>query len=138
MFVAGPEEVVERVRAATGGRGAELVLDAVAGSGVTDPARAVADDGMLLIHGALSGEPTPYPGVGLGLPPVSMRAFLAFEVARRPERLRRAQAFIASGLRSGAFRPVVDRVFPLDEIVAAHRYLESNAQFEKVVVTVPH
>ncbi|WP_233358673.1 zinc-binding dehydrogenase [Thermomonospora amylolytica] len=43
-----------------------------------------------------------------------------------------------SGLRSGAFRPVVDRTFDLDEIVAAHRHLESNTQIGKIVVTVAH
>jgi NADPH:quinone reductase-like Zn-dependent oxidoreductase len=137
VIVTESEDVVERVLAATGGRGAELVLDAVAGSGVTDLVKVVADDGMLLVYGALSGEPTPYPGVELGLPAVAMRSYLIFEVTTRPERLRRAEAFVGSGLRSGAFRPVVDRVFPLDEVVAAHRYLESNAQVGKVVVRVP-
>jgi NADPH:quinone reductase-like Zn-dependent oxidoreductase len=31
-------------------------------------------------------------------------------------------------------KPVVDRVFPLSEIAAAHRYLENKEQFGKVVV----
>jgi NADPH:quinone reductase-like Zn-dependent oxidoreductase len=44
-------------------------------------------------------------------------------------------AFVSSGLRSGAFRPVVDRTFTLDEIVEAHRYLEANTHTGKVVVT---
>jgi NADPH:quinone reductase-like Zn-dependent oxidoreductase len=49
-----------------------------------------------------------------------------------------AEAFVVSGLRSGAFRPIVDRTFELSEIVEAHRYLESNAQVGKIVVNVPH
>ncbi|MEV0994029.1 zinc-dependent alcohol dehydrogenase family protein [Nonomuraea sp. NPDC050202] len=131
------EDVAERVLAATGGRGAELVLDAVAGPGVRDLTRAVADGGMLLVYGALSGQPTPYPGIELGMPAVAMRTYTMLETTTRPERLRRAAAFVASGLRSGAFRPVVDRTFELDEIAGAHRYLESNAQVGKIVVTVP-
>jgi NADPH:quinone reductase-like Zn-dependent oxidoreductase len=58
------------------------------------------------------------------------------EITRDPERTRRATAFVASGLRDGAFRPVVDRLFPLEEIVRAHRHMESNTQVGKIVVTV--
>jgi NADPH:quinone reductase-like Zn-dependent oxidoreductase len=138
VVVTESEDAVERVLAATGGRGAELVLDAVAGPGIADLARVVADDGLILVVGALSGEPTPYPAIDLGMPPLSLRTYTMLETTRDPRRLRRAEAFVASGLRAGAFRPVVDRTFPLSEIVAAHRYLESNAQIGKIVVTVPH
>ena len=37
-------------------------------------------------------------------------------------------------LARGVVRPIVDRVFALDEIAAAHRHLESNATFGKVVL----
>ncbi|HEX2316392.1 MAG TPA: zinc-dependent alcohol dehydrogenase family protein [Thermomonospora sp.] len=138
VIVTESEDVAERVLAVTGGRGAEFVLDAVAGPGVTDLARLVADEGTLLVYGALSGEPTPYPGIDLGMPALNMRTYTMLETTRRPDRLRRAAAFVASGLRSGAFRPVVDRTFDLTDIVAAHRHLESNTQIGKIVVTVPH
>ncbi|MGV9309053.1 zinc-dependent alcohol dehydrogenase family protein [Nonomuraea sp. NPDC003727] len=138
VIVTESEDAVERVLAATGGRGAEFVFDAVAGPGVRDLARVVAADGTLLVYGALSGEPTPYPAIELGMPAVNMRTYTMLETARQPERMRRAAAFVASGLRSGAFRPVVDRTFELGQIVEAHRYLESNAQIGKIVVTVEH
>ncbi|WP_129665600.1 zinc-dependent alcohol dehydrogenase family protein [Phytoactinopolyspora endophytica] len=138
VIVTESEDVVERVLATTDGRGAEFVFDAVAGPGVRDLATVVAPDGILLVYGALSGEPTPYPAIDLGMPPLNMRTYTMLETARSPERLRRAEAFVATGLRSGAFRPVVDSTFDLDEIVEAHRYLESNSQVGKVVVTVPH
>ncbi|MEV5708116.1 zinc-dependent alcohol dehydrogenase family protein [Actinoallomurus sp. NPDC052274] len=138
VIVTESEDVVERVLAATDGRGAEFVFDAVAGPGVIDLAKVVADEGTLLVYGALSGEPTPYPGIELGMPALTMRTYTLHETTRRPERLRRAEAFVASGLRSGAFRPAVDRTFDLAEIVEAHRYLESNAQLGKIVVTVEH
>ena len=134
---AGSSDVVERVLAATGGRGAEFVFDAVAGPGVTDLARLTAPEGLHLVYGFLSGEPTPYPALDLGMPPVAMRTYLLFETTTHPDRLRRAEAFISAGLRSGDFRPVVDRTFALNEVVDAHRYLESNAQVGKIVVTVP-
>ncbi|MGK5551778.1 zinc-dependent alcohol dehydrogenase family protein [Actinomadura kijaniata] len=136
VIVTESEDVADRVLAATGGRGAELVFDAVAGPGVRELARAVADEGTLLEYGMLSGEPTPYPAFDLGMPALNMRTYTMLETTTRPDRLRRAAAFVASGLRSGAFRAAVDRTFDLSEIVEAHRHLESGAQIGKIVVTV--
>ncbi|TMR19246.1 zinc-binding dehydrogenase [Nonomuraea turkmeniaca] len=138
VIVADEEDVVTRVLDLTGRRGAELVFDAVAGPGVVDLAKVVAPGGTLLEYGALSGEVTPYPGFELGMPALNMRTYLVHETTTDPERLRRAAAFVSSGLRSGAFEPVVDRVFGLDEIVAAHRYLEAGDQVGKIVISVDH
>ena len=59
-----------------------------------------------------------------------------FEVIADPQRLAQAQDFICAGLRSQALVPVIDRVFAFEDFVAAHAYLESNAQLGKVVVAV--
>ncbi|MGN9844325.1 zinc-dependent alcohol dehydrogenase family protein [Nonomuraea sp. H19] len=136
VIVSDEENVTERVLALTGGKGTEYVFDAVAGPGVMDLARAVAPGGTLFLYGALSGQPTPYPGFDLGMPALNVRTYTVLEHTRDPQRLRRAAAFVASGLGTGAFRPVVDRLFPLEEIVQAHQHMESDARFGKIVVTV--
>ncbi|PKV89461.1 zinc-dependent alcohol dehydrogenase family protein [Streptomyces sp. TLI_146] len=138
VIATGEEDVVKRVLGLTAGRGAEFVFDAVAGPGVLDLARVVAPGGTLIEYGALSGEVTPYPGFELGMPALNMRTYTALETTTDPERLRRAEAFVTSGLRSGAFVPAVDRVFGLDEIVEAHRYMEAGGQVGKIVVAVDH
>lgn len=138
VIVTDDEDVVEGVLGATAGRGAEFVFDAVAGPGVLNLAKVVAPGGTLFLYGALSGEATPYPGFELGMPALNMRTYTVHETTRDPRRLRRAEAFVASGLGSGAFAPVVDRVFGLDEIVEAHRYLEAGTQVGKIVVAVDH
>ncbi|MGW0809658.1 zinc-dependent alcohol dehydrogenase family protein [Nonomuraea sp. NPDC002799] len=135
VIVAEEEDVPARLLALTGGKGVEHVFDAVAGPGVTGLARAVAPGGTLFLYGALSGQPTPYPGFDLGMPALNLRTYTVLETTKDPERLRRAAAYVVSGLRSGAFRPVVDRLFPLEEIVRAHRHMESGDQFGKIVVT---
>ncbi|MFC8427650.1 zinc-dependent alcohol dehydrogenase family protein [Streptomyces sp. NPDC057253] len=139
VIVTDEEDVAGRVLELTAGQGAELVFDAVAGPGVRELARAVAPGGTLFLYGALSGEPTPYPGFDLGMPALNMRTYtVTRETTAHPERLRRAVAFVSSGLSGGAFTPVVDRVFALDDIVAAHRHLEAGTQIGKIVVTVDH
>jgi NADPH:quinone reductase-like Zn-dependent oxidoreductase len=133
VIVTDEEDTAERILAITGGRGAEFAFDAVAGPGVTALASAIAADGTLFLYGALSGEPTPYPGFALGMPAVNIRTFLVHETTRNPERLRVAAAFIGSGLRDGSFTPTIDRVFALDDIAEAHRHMEGGAQFGKLV-----
>ncbi|MEV4255677.1 zinc-dependent alcohol dehydrogenase family protein [Spirillospora sp. NPDC049652] len=136
VVVTDTEDMVERVRELTGGRGAEFVFDAVAGPGVLDLMKVVAPGGKLIEYGMLSGQPTPFPGFDLGMPAVDMRSFTMRETSRDPERMRRAVAYVNSGLRSGAFRPVVDRTFELADIVEAHRHMAANNQVGKIVVTV--
>ncbi|WP_182906285.1 zinc-dependent alcohol dehydrogenase family protein [Microbispora sp. H13382] len=138
VVVSDEEDVAGRVLELTEGRGAGHVFDAVAGPGVTELARAVAPGGTLLLWGAQSGQPTPYPGFDLGMPALNMRTYTVLETTKDPERLRRAVAFVASGLRTGAFRPVVDRLFSLEEVVRAHRHMESGTQIGKIVLTVDH
>jgi NADPH:quinone reductase-like Zn-dependent oxidoreductase len=46
----------------------------------------------------------------------------------------RCAADLASALQHGTLRPVLDRVFPLAELPAAHAYMLSNSQFGKIVL----
>jgi NADPH:quinone reductase-like Zn-dependent oxidoreductase len=121
VIVTESEDVAERVHAITDGRGAELVFDAVAGPGSLDLTRSLTPAGLHLVYGNLSGEPATFPPLDLGLPPVGMRTYTVRETATDPQRLRRATAYVASDL---------------EEIVEAHRYLESNGQVGKIVATV--
>jgi NADPH:quinone reductase-like Zn-dependent oxidoreductase len=62
---------------------------------------------------------------------------VASSIWNRPERLARYRALILQGLACGRLKPVIARTFPFAQIAEAHRYLESNQQVGKVVVTVP-
>ncbi|NBH09243.1 zinc-dependent alcohol dehydrogenase family protein [Amycolatopsis sp. SID8362] len=132
VIVTGDEDITGRTLEITGQRGAEFVFDAVAGDGVRKLAAATAKGGTLVVYGALDTKETPFP---LWFVP-TMRLFNAFDLTLDPERLARAGHFVRAGVRAGTFRPRVDRVFDLDDVAAAHRYLEANGQFGKVVVGV--
>ena len=120
----------------TDGRGARVVFDPVGGPYVETLAQAMAIDGILFVYGGLSGQPTPYPHWTAAFKGLSLRGWVATQIWGRPERYARATALIRQGLKEGRLKPVISRTFTLDQIVEAHRYLESNQQIGKVVVTV--
>lgn len=118
----GPDDL----RAALGG-GADLVLDAEGGPGVARLVRACAPGGAVIVHGGLSGELTPLPAAGYA--PVWLRRFHVREVTGDAATLARAEAFARAGLAAGTLVPLVERVFDLDDgvaaVAAAHEHLES-------------
>lgn len=134
VIAADDGDVVKQVHALTGERGARLVFDGLAGPGLPDLARAVAPDGMLIVYGSLDGRPTPLPMWW----PINVYGYAIFHLFADEERVRRAETFIADGLRAGTLAPVIDCTFDLADIVEAHRYMESNSQVGKIVVTVQH
>ena len=52
------------------------------------------------------------------------------------ERQKAAVDFVIHGLEKGTLKPIIDRVFPFDKIVDAHRYLEASEQVGKIVATI--
>ena len=59
-----------------------------------------------------------------------------FEIVADPVMLARGKKFTYDGLVSKNLKPIIARTFPLEEIVQAHRFMESNQQMGKIVVTV--
>ncbi|CRY74531.1 Zinc-binding dehydrogenase [Nocardia farcinica] len=48
--------------------------------------------------------------------------------------VKRMAAFLNAGVRSGALRPALDRVFALDDVAEAHRHLDAGLHAGKIVV----
>jgi len=65
-----------------------------------------------------------------------VRGWVASSIWGKPDRYARAQDLVLRGLAEGHLKPVVAKTFPFAQIVDAHRYLESNQQLGKIVVTV--
>lgn len=122
----------QKIRDITGGKGARLVFDAVAGSGIAKLAGAMAFEGCYVLYGILSGEPTPLPVQAAFAHHLTFRTFVLDPAVID---LTAAVEFIDRNTSSGGLRPIVDRVFSLDDVVESYRYLESNRQFGKIVVT---
>jgi NADPH:quinone reductase-like Zn-dependent oxidoreductase len=130
------EDFLARIKEITGGKGARVIFDPIAGKGVEALAQAAAYEGVIFEYGALAPEPTPFPlftALGKGL---SIRGYTVREILSVPQRKAEALKYVFDRVAAGSFKPRIDRVFPLAEIVEAHRYMESNQQIGKIVVTV--
>jgi NADPH2:quinone reductase len=136
VVVTDDEDLAGRVMEITGGKGATLCFDPVAGPFLSRLADACAPGATIFEYGALYPEATPFPlfaALRMGL---TVRGYTLFEIVRQPDALARAKAYVVERLESGQLKPVIDRTFPLDQIVEAHRYMVSNQQNGKIVVTV--
>jgi len=136
VIVTDQEDIARRTREITDGKGARLTFDPVAGPFLEKLAKAAAPGGTIFEYGSLALAPTPFPlfdALGKGL---SIRGYTLFEISHDPEKLARGKQFVYDGLASGAFKPIIAHVFKLDEVGDAHRYMESNAQVGKIVVSV--
>jgi NADPH:quinone reductase-like Zn-dependent oxidoreductase len=128
-------DVIAEVMRITGGKGVRVVFDPVGGPYVETLAKAMADEGILIIYGGLSGEASPYPHWSAALKGLSLRGWVASQIWNKPQRFESYKNLILRGLAGGQLKPVIAKTFSLDKIVEAHRYLESNQQVGKIVVT---
>ncbi|WP_322028413.1 zinc-dependent alcohol dehydrogenase family protein [Paraburkholderia sp. J76] len=134
VIATGEEDVSARLADITANAGARVVFDAVGGSLVEPLTASMARGGLLIEYGGLSREPTPFPLPQVLSKTLTLRGYLVHEVVGNPDWLARAKAFILQGVEAGALRPEIARTFAFEQIVEAHRYLESNEQFGKIVV----
>jgi NADPH:quinone reductase-like Zn-dependent oxidoreductase len=136
VIATSEQDLNGEVREITRGAGARVVFDPVGGPAVEKLTGAMSAGGILFQYGALSPEPTPLPLMNVLSKGLTIRGYLLFEITTDQQRLARAKQFIKEGLAGGKLKPIIAKTFALDEIVEAHRYLESNQQIGKIVVTV--
>jgi NADPH:quinone reductase-like Zn-dependent oxidoreductase len=113
--------------------GPELVLDLVGADTVADSLRLVRRGGTVCVAGSLSGwlvrdfEP-----IAMIPPGTRLTAFHSDTVKGAADMLQR----VVDQVEAGVYRPNIDRVFGLDDIVAAHRYMEGDQAAGKVVLVL--
>jgi len=131
------EDLVARVKEITGGKGARIIFDPVAGPLLETLAEAAAQHGIIFEYGALAGQPTPFPLSAALSKWLTIRGYTLMEITSVPEKLAAATKYIYDRLQDGRFRPRLAKTFPFAQTVDAYKYLESNAQVGKIVITVP-
>lgn len=128
----------EAARAATGGHGVDVVLDVVGGGYLAQNLVALAPKGRMVMLSTLGGASEV---IDLRLVLAKRLRLMGSVLRARPleEKISVTQAFIRQVnplLARGRVRPIVDRVFDLGDVRAAHTYLESDASFGKVILTL--
>ncbi len=132
------ESFLERVREVTNGLGVDVILDFIGAPYWNDNLAALALDGRLVLIGSLGGT-----SGDLSIAPImGKRLTVTGTTLRRtplPQKIKLAQEFADFGLprlASGEIKPIIDRVYPLAQAADAHAYMETNANFGKIVLTV--
>jgi len=130
------EDFVERVRALTGGRGVDVILDMVAGDYVPRDLDTLAEGGRLVLIASLGGTKAnidlmkvmsrrlTITGSTLRVRPVAFKAAIA----------RRLNEVVWPLLESGKIKPVIHEVFPAEEAAKAHALMESGNHIGKLLL----
>jgi len=134
VIVSEEEDLVARVRSITGGKGARVVFDPVGGDYINTLAQATANGGTIFLYGMLSGKSTPFPMAAFGRT-IGMFGYTFGELRGTPE-WEPMKKYIYDRLEDGSFKPKIARTFSFNQSVEAYRYLESNEQIGKVVITL--
>ena len=132
------DDFVEEVRALTGGKGAELVLDMVAGEYTQRNLDCLGMDGRLVTIAVLGGAEA-----AINMARLMVRRQTITGSTLRP-RSAEFKALLAQDIREnvwpavaeGELRPAMDMVFPLAAAAAAHARMESGEHIGKIVLEV--
>jgi NADPH:quinone reductase-like Zn-dependent oxidoreductase len=121
-------DVKEAVKEATGGRGADIVVETVGEATWATSLQVAAPGGRITVCGATSGPN----------PPAALHRVWWKQLSILGSTMGTAEDFAGAFelVKSGRARPVVDTVLPLEEIRAGHERLEAGEQLGKIVLTI--
>jgi len=131
------EDFVEVVRSATGGTGADVIVDNMGAAYLARNVEALAVNGRLVVIGLQGGTRGE---LDLGALLSKRAAVHATSLRARPaeEKASLVEAVLAGvwpAIEAGEVRPVIDRVLPLESVVEAHRALDEGGHIGKIVLT---
>lgn len=142
------EDFQKKIKTLTGGKGVDVIYDAVGGASVKKGFRSLAAGGRIVCYGAAAMSDKNifgkigaalgfgfYHPVMLMMPSKSMIGINMLAIAdEKPEVVQRCLQAVVRLYNEGVFIPTVSKVFPAGEIAAAHEYLEKRKSTGKVVV----
>lgn len=129
-------DFVEETKRLTGGEGADLILDMVAGSYMQRNLEALALEGKVVMIGLLEGDRA-YFAVGTLLTrrlTITGSTLWARTIDQKAEIRRSLEEKVWPLLESGEVQPVVHEVFPLERAGDAHDFMETNRHIGKLLL----
>jgi len=132
------ESFRERIKSADHGRGVDVILDFIGEPYWNDNLACLARGGRLLLIGSMGGKTD-----GLAIAPIMFKnltvtgtTLRATPLTEKTRLTAEFSAFALERITHGELRPVIDRVFPMAEVVNAHRYMHTNANMGKIILTI--
>jgi putative PIG3 family NAD(P)H quinone oxidoreductase len=129
-------DFADAVKNATGGRGADVILELVGAGYFAEDLKCAAVKGRIMLVGLAGGGVTEF-DMSAALRKrltITGTVLRSRSVDEKADAVRRFEADVLPLLLNGSVRPNLDRVFAAADIRAAHRYLEGNESFGKVVI----
>ena len=130
------EDFVEVVREATGGRGADVILDMVGGDYLARNLKAAAADARIVQIAFLRGQKAEL-DIGLLMArriTVTGSTLRARDAGFKAAIAQAIETHVWPLVEEGRVRPVIDRTFPLEQAAEAHRAIDAD-NFGKIVLT---
>lgn len=132
-----PAKFVEAVQKWTNGAGVDVILDLVGGSYFPPSLEALSIRGRIISVGTTAGTKSE---IDLDLLKRKRAAIIGTmlrtrSIEEKADATRRFAAAVLPLVSRGRIRPVIDRVYPIDQVRDAHERLESNPSFGKIVLT---
>lgn len=137
LIAYGSEDLKERVRALTDGRGADVIYDPVGGDATKAALSAINWRGRLLVVGFASGA---IPEVPLNRTLIKgcdiVGIFWGDYIRREPQRFAADFAALCTLYEQGKIKPLVSATYPLEQAAAALKVIESRKAVGKIVLKV--
>ena len=132
------EDFVARTLALTGGRGADVVLDMVAGDYIPRNLEALALEGRLVVIGLQGGAKAQVNFVTILQRRLTITGstLRARSIEEKGRLAREVERHVWPLLTSGAVKPLIHATFPLDRAAEAHRMLEAGTHVGKIVLVL--
>jgi NADPH:quinone reductase-like Zn-dependent oxidoreductase len=131
------EDIVARVKEITGGKGAGVIFDSIAGQFVETLAKCASMYGRMVEYGGLSLEPAPFPFRAALHKQLTLRGYTLVLVTADPAKRAETVRYVTEKIGAKVLRPKIAKVFHgLEQLGAAQDYMETNAQVGKVVVVL--
>ena len=132
------EDFVEVVKSLTEGKGANVVIDMVAGDYVNREIRCLADDGRLVVIALLGGAKgeVNFGEIMRRRLTVTGSTLRPRPVAFKHDIAQKLRARIWPLLESGAIKPVIFKSFPLAQASDAHALMETSTHIGKIMLEV--
>ena len=127
-------DFAEETNRLTGGRGVDLILDAVGATTMEKGLTCLAPFGHLILYGRAGGPPEPLNLFRLFERSVKVSGFTLYAVAPVPEVMRRGIEESLRLIAEKKVRIVIGKTFPLAQAAEAHRFMESRQSFGKLLL----